>query len=545
MSSRGGLFDAEFNSKAIFDPEVNNKGLFDPDFSTTAAAASTGIGWFPRIAEIVRPMTFMLSDISMPTPVTTTDVSWWHQRPPDVVRQAIVSTSVVAAPVTVPVAAGIDWWYPRSSDVVGQPLIVFSTYSSPVTSSGSLAWHHRTQEIIRRPLELGPHIAWPVFVQGGLSWQFRIVDSAQRLSDLRSQSAQPVSVQGGIQWQPNAPRLIGALVSTWSYIAKPPASESQSNLPWLLTGVPSVLPSYPLRPVWALSPTTPVASTVTLPWMTPPYVVTLPVARYENGYAKPVQPLNPDGRSDLPWLLTGTPSVRSNYLIQSFVALLPTTPVAGTITLPWMTVPRIIFSVPRIDSVYALLPQFNVTATQTLTTWTPVVQQVRLIESVHVAPLSRVSLSWFASVPPLVRESRAMFSMNVAPLILPLTHGWRQSPPDVVRTTIANWPSLATPIRPLDPDGRSAMPWLVSGAPRILAEWPTYAVRTWVVPASVFAQPHPHAMLFATTRGETFTATTRTDTFTATSRQETFTATTRTTDTFIATTRTDTFTATS
>lgn len=40
MASRAGLFDPEFDKKAIFDPEMNSDGIFDPDLSQTATAAS-------------------------------------------------------------------------------------------------------------------------------------------------------------------------------------------------------------------------------------------------------------------------------------------------------------------------------------------------------------------------------------------------------------------------------------------------------------------------------------------------------------------------
>jgi hypothetical protein len=44
MASRAGLFDAEFEKKAIFDPEANNKGIFDQDFSMTAVVSGSGGG---------------------------------------------------------------------------------------------------------------------------------------------------------------------------------------------------------------------------------------------------------------------------------------------------------------------------------------------------------------------------------------------------------------------------------------------------------------------------------------------------------------------
>lgn len=38
MSSRGGLFDSEFNKKSLYDPEASRKGIVDADFSTDSTA---------------------------------------------------------------------------------------------------------------------------------------------------------------------------------------------------------------------------------------------------------------------------------------------------------------------------------------------------------------------------------------------------------------------------------------------------------------------------------------------------------------------------
>lgn len=41
MASHTGLYDAEYNKRAINDPEVNPKGEMDPDWSVVTVAAAT------------------------------------------------------------------------------------------------------------------------------------------------------------------------------------------------------------------------------------------------------------------------------------------------------------------------------------------------------------------------------------------------------------------------------------------------------------------------------------------------------------------------
>jgi hypothetical protein len=43
MTSRAGLYDAEFSKKSISDPELHSKGIFDFDFSATVLAAAAQV----------------------------------------------------------------------------------------------------------------------------------------------------------------------------------------------------------------------------------------------------------------------------------------------------------------------------------------------------------------------------------------------------------------------------------------------------------------------------------------------------------------------
>ena len=219
--------------------------------------------------------------------------------------------------------------------------------------------------------------------------------------------------------------------SIYAKPVRPTDPDGRSDLPWLLTGAPNVLRLYPVRSMLVLLPTTPAPEVVTLPWMTPPRIVFPVVARYESIYAKPVRPIDPDGRSDLQWLMRGAPNVSAIHPIRSFLALLPTTPAAENITLPWTVAPRVVRLVPRIDSV-------------------------------HVEPLATSSVSWFVQAPAVVRAPAVVVSAQVLPIVISLTHGWWPPAPELVRRLLANPSRLAVPIRPLNPDSRSDLPWLVS-----------------------------------------------------------------------------------
>lgn len=394
--------------------------------SAAPMVVGSGMSWMPRLPEPVQRAIVGLSFVVVPLLPAPAAQTWVHPPTPDPVRVVVPSQSVVAAPLTVPAPASVNWIFPIIQDAVRLPSRSDSVLVQPSIATGSLPqnitwWPQFPDRVVQRirfqePLTVGPpvsptlpsgadagvqgaggqlyprpvvqyqSIAGPVLVDAAVTPTIPLQFNEDGLirPDRWTHNvavAAPVAIPLETGWWPQTVDAAPATRPSFSLYAKPiqPLNPAAlSTLPWLMRNEPLILPQYPTRSVLALNPTTPAPVAVVIPWLVPPgQLIFRPVARYEAFYAKPLQPQDPDGRSDLPWLVTQPP---------------------GQLAL-------------------------------------------RFIRSETIAPVS--------------------------PPAAVLVHGWWVRQPDLVRLLRENPPARAVPIRPLNPDGRSDLPWLPQAPPGI------------------------------------------------------------------------------
>lgn len=372
-----GWIDDEFDKRSTGDPEHSSQGIIDPELTAQQVAAVPSIGWMPRLAETI--------------------------------GRAVAVTSMVAVPLLPP---SFVQWPQAQANAVQIAVPYRSVVAFPLQPQASLSWHQPPTDAAKGAVSNRPVLIYPLQppVTTITWWDPRQFDRARvppwSPDDMY---AVPPSVPPdlGIVWWPQFPdRTVQRVRFQEPLTVGPP---SMPMLPWLMPVLPNVLAQYPTRHVLALNPTTPTAGLVIFPWLVPPgQVVFPPVARYEPLYAKPIQPQDPSGRSDLPWLWPAQPNVLAQLPIRHVLALNPTTP-AAQVQLPWLVPPGqlIVRSVARYDSTYA-------------------------------SPLQppQVQIPW------LIPPGRLVFRP---------VHRY-----DVV---------YAKTIQPLNPDGRSDLPWLPQAPP--------------------------------------------------------------------------------
>ncbi len=459
---------AETDGQLYPDQTIHNVGIAGP------MVVGEPLSWQPRYVD--RAQVLRAGDVSYAAPLTVTApavINWWYPRTPDAVPPSRLTSSLFAQPVTVPATPGINWIFQRPPDAVHAAPTISSVLAKPLNGPGW--WIPRSQEPVRLSPSIYSTLSMPVI--GGAGWLVQQEDAARL----------PYATQ--------------------SVVVLP--LPKRSDLPWLLSGLPLVRPQYANRSILALNPTTPAPQTVVIPWLVPPgRLVFLPVARYGPTYAKPIQPLNADGRSDLPWLLRGTPSVRAAYLYQSSLALNPTTPSAA-VTLPWL-----LTGAPLIRPLYlyqsSLAPNLT-TSSLPLLLATPLVRPLYLYQSSlalnPTTPSAAVTLPWITQAQARQIQAFIAASQVAMPLRVQVDTGWFLQPPALVRLALANtsqlatpvkfngeqgwWPyssdarrlpivgssRLVSPIRPLDPSGKSDLPWLITNiAPGLFAIPPTRSI---------------------------------------------------------------------
>jgi hypothetical protein len=358
---------------------------------------------------------------------------------PAVLRAAAAGAVVFALGMPLAPAADAATGLTDGGNILQTPWVHNAPIAGPMARGRDLTWLPRLPDLVRPiPLTTSVHVR-PIAVDTDevAWWSPRLQDAVRSAPVSQSVYAAPLTVQAPatINWifqrPPDAARLLTANPST---LVQPLAGSS--NLPWQFTGAPLVLLPPPVRPFVALNPTTPAPQAVTYPWGIPPgSLVFRPVARYEAVYAKPIQPLNPDFRSDLPWLLTGAPIVLAQVPIRSVLALNPTTPAVGGVTLPWLV----------------QVPQGQ--------------PQPSLIRSQRVTPLGPSSTLPWTQIPPLVRALMANPSQLASPLRVQVDVGWWRQGPDAAPRVVLITSRLVSPIQPLNPDGRSDLPWLPQAPP--------------------------------------------------------------------------------
>lgn len=407
--------------------------------------AGSGMRWMPRLPEPVRRAVVGLSMVVVPLLPQPAAQTWVHPQTPALVQATAAYRSVVAAPLSPPQAA-ITWTPQYAPEPVRSPGLIASVAAFPPSVTASLPqnvtwWPQFPDRVVQRvrfqePLTVGPPvsptlpsaadagiqgsggqlyprpvvqyqaIAGPVLVPPAAAPTIPLQFNADGLirpdSWTHNQAvAGPVAIPIPVGWWP---RLADAVQSpvrpVFSLLTQPiqPLNPAAlSTLPWLMRNAPLILPQYPTRSVLALNPTTPAAAAIVIPWLVPPgQLIFRPVARYEAVTVKPLRPQDPDGRSDLPWLVSAPPGQSA----------------------------------------------------------------LRFIRSELIAPVSPV-----------------------------LVHGWWARQPDLVRLLREHPPARAVPIRPLNPDGRSDLPWLPQAPPGKAAPVAAPSSLAFPAPAGFLAPP--------------------------------------------------------
>jgi len=442
-------------------PAIHNASIAGP------MAVGSGLGWWPRLPDLNRQIVASPSVVAAPLTVQApAGINWWFSRTPDSIQLVPPITSTLAAP---PVA-GLPGWCSDSIEAARPTFLIVSSLALPV-AGGPGGWVATDSvDAARLPQAQPSVIAEPINQSSTLPWLLTGSPLIQPVVPIRSLVAlnptTPVAQAVTIPWLMPSGSLVFLPVSRYeATYAKPilPFTAGRSDLPWLLTGAPLIRPSYLYQSSLALNPTTPAAQLVTMPWLVPPgQVVYLPVARYEPVYAKPMLPFTAGG-SNLPWLLTGGPLVRPLYLYQSSLALNPTTPAAGVVTMPW--VPQVPAGQVR---PLLILSQLAVPLQPTSALWWP--QQptlVRLIQaqpSQLAYPVTTGTLIRWAPIPSLVLPPVTSLSSLAQPIRVQVDTGWFRLPSDANQPLILVRSRLVSPIQPY-PAGRSDLPWLPQAPP--------------------------------------------------------------------------------
>jgi hypothetical protein len=383
--------------------------------------AGSGVSWMPRLPDTVQRAVVGLSMVVAPLLPQPAAQTWVHPQTPALVQPTAAYRSIVAAPLSPPQAA-ITWTPQYAPEPIRSPGLIASVAAFPPSVTASLPqnvtwWPQFPDRVVQwvrfqEPLTVGPPvsptlpnaadagiqgssgqlyappvvqyqaIAGPVLVPAAaapiIPLQFNADGLIRPDSWTHNQAvAGPVAIPITVGWWPRLPDPVQVPVrpvfSFYSNPIQPLNPAALSALPWLMRNQPLILPQYPTRHVLALNPTTPAPVAVVIPWLVPPgQLIFRPVARYDAYYAKPLRPQDPDGRSDLPWLVTQPP---------------------GQLAL-------------------------------------------RFIRSELIAPVSPV-----------------------------LVYGWWVRQPDLVRLLRENPHVRAVPIQPLNPAGRSDLPWLPQAPP--------------------------------------------------------------------------------
>jgi hypothetical protein len=306
-------------------------------------------------------------------------LSWTQIQPPEAARLAPVQPSVVAAPLTIPSAPGVNWIFPRQPDLVRLPTRADSVLVQPPSVTASLPqnvtwWPQFPDRVVQRvrfqePLTVGPPvsptlpsaadagiqgsggqlyprpvvqyqaIAGPVLIPAAaapsLPLQFNADGLIRPDSWTHNQAvAGPVAIPITVGWWPRLPDTVQVPVrpvfSFYSNPIQPLNPAALSALPWLMRNQPLILPQYPIRHVLALNPTTPAAPLIHGWWLRQPDLVRL-LRENPHVRAVPIQPLNPAGRSDLPWLPQAPPGIAKPIAAPSSLAFPPPAALLGSV----------------------------------------------------------------------------------------------------------------------------------------------------------------------------------------------------------------------
>lgn len=339
-------------------------------------APGLGVSWLPRLPDPVRPVS--VPPCVLAQPVQALGISWIFTQPPNASRAVPSTPSIVAAPVTSPAAQGVNWIFPRQPDPVRLLTRSDSIFVQPPSVTASLPqnvtwWPQFPDRVVQRirfqePLTVGPpvsptlpsaadagihgsggqlyprpvvqyqSIAGPVVVPTTgpiIPLQFNADGLIRPDSWTQNQAvAGPVAIPIPVGWWPRLPDTVQSpvrpVLSLYAQPIQPLNPAGLSTLPWLMRNAPLILPQYPVRQVLALNPTTPSAPLVHGWWLRQPDLVRL-LRENPHVRAVPIQPLNPAGRSDLPWLPQAPPGKDKPIAAPSSLAFPPPAALLGSV----------------------------------------------------------------------------------------------------------------------------------------------------------------------------------------------------------------------
>ena len=273
-------------------------------------------------------------------------------------------------------------------------LLLFRPQSTGDVTPSVSAWTPRVTDAVRSAIVVASTLAFVPLVPTTTTYASAQSIEAKPLPQTsRSVIISPIVTGTGVGWAPKIEQLRQSPLVTSSFLV--------------------------------LSPFQPAAQAVTIPWLAPPaFVVATPIGKYST-FAKPVQPLNPDGRSDLPWLLQPVPSAKALAQAQSIFAVSPAATLAGTPTLPWQMSPQA--ALVAVKQILSQVAAPIIVQQQVAIGWqAKVVDSAKAVPtqpSLLVAPLSSLSTIW-PLTPPLVYRLLVGSAQRVGPLFVKLETGW-------------------------------------------------------------------------------------------------------------------------
>jgi hypothetical protein len=183
-------------------------------------------------------------------------------------------------------------------------------------------------------------IAGSFVVNVAVGWATTPPRVVRQLRTVQSLKAEILTVPGqpppNMPWLPPTPLPVRRRPQISSVVAAPPfaTTGTLSELPWILRGLPLVLPRYPVRPVIVLPPPATAGTLSDLPWLLRGLPAVLPRYPTRSVLVMPVAGTS-EALSDLPWILRGVPPSRTEVRVQSLYAR-PVEPPPTATGIPWM-----------------------------------------------------------------------------------------------------------------------------------------------------------------------------------------------------------------
>lgn len=318
---------------------------------TAAQQQETSIGWWPYAQAPVLQTKSVRSERAIPPSETASaaqNVTWWPGFPDRIVRRVRFQAPFTADPPSAPTL-------PSAADAIA-------------TLTGPQLWPRGVVQYLA--------LAGPVVVpaEADLGRPLPYNDDGLIRPDRYTHHqgvAGPVAIVIDVGWWSQPPRIIQArrraLEPYTANPIQPLDAAGRSDLPWLYPSQPLVRRKIEGRSALVLPVTVPGDQLTDIPWIVQPRLVTRRFARYEAFYAKPVQPTDADGRSDLPWLPEFPVLLRAERSLASVLA----SPLRDPDAVIWWNprTPEVVRRLVDVESVIVVPSITTASATQEIRWW--------------------------------------------------------------------------------------------------------------------------------------------------------------------------------